>query len=108
MLLVGWALVVLVGWLSYKYFGPPFWKDMVPVTLELAVGWGLLRRRRWGWMLGIATAALFIADGLRLLIFHPGSYAVMITVLIHRLIPAAVVLVCLLPLRARRPYLAGS
>jgi hypothetical protein len=106
-LLLVWASVLLVTWLSLKQFDPVYWKAMIPVTLELAIGWGLLRRRRWGWMLGIATALLFIADGLRLIILIPGVYVV-ITALIHRLIPAAVILVCLLPGRARRAFLADE
>jgi hypothetical protein len=105
-LLLGWASVLQLGWLSLKEFGPLFWEAMVPVTLELAIGWGLLRRRRWGWMLGIATALLFIADGLRLIIFVPGEYVV-ITALVHRLIPAAVILVCLCPEGRDGAFLAG-
>ena len=97
-LLLGWASVLLIAWLSLERFDTLFWKAMVPVTLELAIGCGLLLRRRWGWLLGVATAALFIVDGLHSIIFVRGEYVV-IDALIHRLIPATVILVCLLPVR---------
>ena len=58
---------------------------MVPVTLELAIGCGLLLRRRWGWLLGVATAVLFIVNGLHSIIFVRGEYVV-IDALIHRLV----------------------
>jgi len=103
-LLLGWASVLLIAWLSLERFDPLFWKAMVPVTLELAIGCGLLLRRRWGWLLGVATAVLFIVNGLHSIIFVRGEYVV-IDALIHRLVLATVILVALLPGRARRAFL---
>lgn len=103
-LLLSWAFVLLIAWLSLETFDPLFWKAMVPVALELAIGCGLLLRRRWGWLLGVATAVLFTLNGLHSIIFVRGEYVV-IDALIHRLIPATVILVCLLPRKARRAFL---
>jgi len=103
-LLLGWAFVLLIAWLSLERFDLLFWRAMVPVTLELAIGCGLLLRRRWGWLLGVATAVLFIVDGLHSIIFVRGEYVVLVA-LIHRLVPATVILVALLPGRARRAFL---
>ena len=103
-LLLGWAFVLLIAWLSLERFDPLFWRAMVPVTLELAIGCGLLLRRRWGWLLGVATAVLFVVDGLHSIIFVRGEYVV-IDALVHRLVPATVILVALLPGRARRAFL---
>ena len=103
-LLLGWASVLLIAWLSLERFDTLFWKAMVPVTLELAIGCGLLLRRRWGWLLGVATAVLFVVDGLHSIIFVRGEYVV-IDALVHRLVPATVILVALLPGRARRAFL---
>jgi len=103
-LLLGWAFVLLIAWLSLERFDLLFWRAMVPVTLELAIGGGLLLRRRWGWLLGVATAVLFIVDGLHSIIFVRGEYVVL-DALIHRLVPATVILVTLLPGRARRAFL---
>jgi hypothetical protein len=103
-LLLGWAFVLLITWLSLERFDILFWKAMVPVTLELAIGCGLLLRRRWGWLLGVATAVLFIVDGLHSIVFVRGEYVVL-DALVHRLVPAGVILVALLPARARRAFL---
>jgi hypothetical protein len=103
-LLLGWAFVLLIAWLSLERFDILFWKAMVPVTLELAIGCGLLLRRRWGWLLGVATAVLFIVDGLHSIVFVRGEYVVL-DALVHRLVPAGVILVALLPARARRAFL---
>src|SRR5437879_2210774 len=84
-LLLGWAFVLLVAWLSLEKFDPLFWRAMVPVTLELAIACGLLFRRRWGWLLGVATAVLFILDGLHSIIFVRGEYVVL-DALVHRLV----------------------
>ena len=103
-LLLGWAIVLLIAWLSLERIDPLFWKAMVPVTLELAIGCGLLLRRRWAWLLGVATAVLFIVNGLHSIIFVRGEYVVL-DALVHRLVPATVILVALLPGRARRAFL---
>ena len=82
-LLLGWAFVLLIARLSLERFDPLFWRAMVPVMLELAIGSGLLLRRRWGWLLGVATAVLFIMDGLHSIIFVRGEYVVL-GALLHR------------------------
>jgi hypothetical protein len=47
---------------------------------------------------------LFIVDGLHSIIFVRGEYVVL-DALVHRLVPAGVILVALLPGRARRAFL---
>ena len=56
------------------------------------------------WLLGVATAVLFIVNGLHSIIFVRGEYVVL-DALVHRLVPATVILVALLPGRARRAFL---
>ena len=77
---------------------------MVPVGLELAVGAGLLFRRRWAWLLGVTTAVVYVAEGLRRLLFVQFEYewAVALT---SYFVPAIVILVALFPGRARRAFL---
>ena len=72
--------------------------------LRGSIGCGLLLRRRWAWLLGVATAVLFIVNGLHSIIFVRGEYVVL-DALVHRLVPATVILVALLPGRARRAFL---
>jgi hypothetical protein len=103
-LLIGWGLVVLSAWISRQEFDLLFWRSMVPVGLELTIGVGLLFRRRWAWVLGIATSVIFIALGLREIVFIRGEYVV-IAALVRYLVPAIVILVALLPGRARRAFL---
>ena len=103
-LLLGWGALVLSAFLSLKEFDPHFWKAMVPVALEIAIGLGLILRRRWAWFLGVATSVVFIADGVRRIVFVRGEYVVLDAV-IHYLVPAIVILVCLLPLNARLAFL---
>jgi hypothetical protein len=103
-LLVGWGSLVLSAFLSLNEFGPHLWNAMVPVALELAIGLGLLLRQRWAWVLGIATSVVFIAEGVRRIVFVHGEYVVL-DALTHYLVPALVTLVCLLPGRARHAFL---
>jgi hypothetical protein len=103
-LLLGWAALVLIAFLSLEEFGLHFWKAMIPVALELAIGLGLLLRRRWGWFLGVTTSVVFIAEGVRRIVFVRGEYVVL-DALTHYLVPAIVILVCLLPSKARRAFL---
>ena len=103
-LLLGWGSLVLSVWISQREFGYPFWKDIVPTALEMVIGCGLLLRRRWGWVLGVATSVVFIAEGLHRIVFVPGGYAVL-GALVRYLVPAIVILVSLLPGRARRAFL---
>ena len=102
--MLGWGALVLSAFVSLKEFDPHFWKAMVPVALELTIGCGLLLRRRWAWFLGVTTSVVFIAEGLRLILLLRGEYVVLDAV-VHYLIPAIVILVCLLPGRARRASL---
>jgi hypothetical protein len=95
---------VLLARIAEGEFGPAFWKAMIPVALELAVGVGLLRGRRWGWVLGFATSVVLIEEGLRRIVFVRGEYVVLVA-LVHYLVPAIVILVALLPGRARRAFL---
>jgi uncharacterized membrane protein len=76
------------------------------LALELAIGIGLLFRKRWAWILGITTAVVFIAEGLRRLLFVHFEYEWALA-LIDYLALAIVILVCLLPGRARRAFLAA-
>jgi hypothetical protein len=103
-LLIGWGLVVLSAWISTQEFDLLFWRSMVRVGLELTIGVGLLLRRRWAWVLGIATSVIFIALGLGEIVFIRGEYVV-IAALVRYLVPAIVILVALLPGRARRAFL---
>ena len=106
-LLLGWGLVVLWAFLSLSdEFGPRFWRAMVPMGLELAIGAGLLLRRRWAWVLGIVTSVVFIGEGLRRLLFVRLEYEWLVA-LTDYLVPALVMLGCLLPARARRAFLGG-
>jgi hypothetical protein len=76
---------------------------MIPVALELVTGAGLLFRRRWARVLGILTSVVLIEEGLRRVIFGPDrEWIVLFTWTIHYFVPAIVILVCLLPGRARR------
>jgi len=103
-LLLGWGALVLIAFLSLEEFRLHFWKAMVPVALELAIGLGLLLRGRWAWVLGVTTSVVFIAEGVRQIVFVRGEYVVL-DALTHYLVPAIVILVCLLPLKARRAFL---
>jgi len=108
LLLLGWGSLVLIEWVSLEQgFGPLFWRVMSPVAVELAIGAGLLFRKRWAWVLGTATSAVFIAEGLRRLIFVRVEYEWLV-VLVDYLIPAIVMLACLLPARARHAFLRES
>ena len=108
LLLLGWGSLFLIEWVSLgQGFGPLFWRVMSPVAVELAIGAGLLFRKRWAWVLGIATSVVFIAEGLRRLIFIRVEYEWLV-VLVDYLIPAIVMLACLLPARARHAFLRES
>jgi hypothetical protein len=105
-LLIGWAALVLAVWISVDDFGPPFRRAMIPVALELAVGAGLLLRRRWGWILGIVTSILLIAEGLRrVIVVSDREWVLFATWMLHYFLPRLVLLVVLLPSRARRAFL---
>ena len=45
-LLLGWSTLVVSTLVSEKDFDYPFWRVMVPVALQIAIGCGLLFRRR--------------------------------------------------------------
>jgi hypothetical protein len=99
-------MVVLSAWLTLKEFGPLFWKAMVAVALELAVGAGLLLRRRWAWFLDIATSVFLIEEGLRrVIVVSDREWVVLAAWMLHYFIPALLLLVVLLPSRARRGFL---
>jgi hypothetical protein len=102
--LLGWSTLVLSTLASEKDFDYPFWRVMVPVALQIAIGCGLLFRRRWAWILGVTTAVVFVAEGLRRLLFVHFDYEWAVA-LIDYFAPAMVILVCLLPGRARRAFL---
>ena len=103
-LLIGWGSLVLSELVSKKDFDVNFWRAMVPFAVEVVIGLGLLLRRRWAWILGVTTSAVFIAEGVRRLLFVHFEYEWAV-VLIGYFIPALVLLVALLPGRARRAFL---
>jgi hypothetical protein len=103
-LLLGWGTFVLFSWVSLGNFDDHFWWSMVPVVLEIAIGLGLLFRRRWAWVLGVTTAVVFVAEGLRRLLFVHYGYEWAFALMLY-LVPATVILVCLLPGGARRAFL---
>jgi hypothetical protein len=104
-LLLGWSTFALSTLVSEKDFDYPFWRVMVPFALELAIGCGLLFRQRWAWILGITTGVAFVAEGFRRLLFVHFEYEWAVA-LVDYLAPAIVILVALLPGRARRAFLA--
>jgi hypothetical protein len=103
-LLIGWNTLVVSTLASEKDFDYPFRRVMVPVALQIAIGCGLLFRRRWAWILGVTTAVVFVAEGLRRLLFVHFEYewAVALT---DYFAPAIVILIALLPGKARRAFL---
>lgn len=109
-LLIGWAVLVLTALVSMKQFGPFFWRAMIPVGLELATGAGLLLHRRWGWVLGITTSVVLVEEGLRrvILVGRDLQLIVLFAWMIHYFIPAIVLLVCLLPSKARHAFLRAG
>ncbi len=67
-------------------------------VISVVASIGLMRRRAWGWVLGILALVLFVADGLvngYLLFGRPGDRGTMVN-----LAAAALILICLL--RGRR------
>ena len=105
-LLLGWGTLVLSVWVSLRDFNSHWTGLMIPPALELVTGAGLLLRRRWAWALGIVTSVFLVEEGLRRVIFGPDrELIVLFTWTIHYFIPAIVLLVCLLPSRARRAFL---
>jgi hypothetical protein len=106
LLLVGWVSFLLSVWISEWPLVPGFLTTAIyfRMALELTIGVGLLFRRRWAWVLGVVTSVVYIGEGLRQIIFVRGEYVV-IDAFIHYLVPALVILVALLPGRARRAFL---
>ena len=106
-LLLGWGTLVLSTLVSERDFHYSFWRTIVPVVLEIAIGCGLVFRRRWAWILGVTTAVVFIGEGLRrfLVVHFEYEWAV---ALIDFFAPAIIILVCLLPRRARRAFLGDG
>ena len=103
-LLIGWGALALSMLVSVGDFDYPFWRAIVAVALQIASGCGLLVRRRWAWILGVTAAVVFVAEGFRRLLFVHFEYEWAIA-LIYYFAPAIVILVCLLPGRARRAFL---
>jgi hypothetical protein len=103
-LLLGWNTLVLSVLVSEKDFDYPFWRVIAPVALQIVIGCGLLFRRRWAWTLGVTTSVVFVAEGLRRLLFVHFEYEWAVA-LIDYFAPAIGILVCLLPGRARRAFL---
>jgi hypothetical protein len=103
-LLISWSTLVLWELISLRRFDFTFWRAVVPFAVELVIGFGLLFRRRWAWIVGVSTAVVFIAEGFRRLLFVHFEYEWAVA-LIDYLVPAIVILVCLLPGRARSAFL---
>jgi hypothetical protein len=104
-LLLGWGSLLLAMFISQWPLVPGVWTAVyVRMGLELAIGVGLLVHRRWAWVLGVATSVVYIVEGLRQIIFVRGEYVVS-GALTDYIVPALVILVALLPNRARRAFL---
>jgi hypothetical protein len=61
-------LRALIGGVSYSW---PFWLFVALVAGKVAAGAGLLKTRRWAWLLALAVAA---ADGLLALLRFPFGF----------------------------------
>jgi hypothetical protein len=106
LLLLGWVSLLLSVFISEWPLVPGFLTTAIyfRMALELTIGVGLLFRSRWAWVLGVTTSAVFIGEGLRSIMFLRGEYVV-IGAFVQYLVPAFVILVALLPGRARRAFL---
>jgi hypothetical protein len=102
-LLLGWGMLVL-SWFVSTDFHYSYWRTLVPVVLEITIGCGLLFRRRWAWILGVTTAVVALVEGFRRLLFVHFEYEWAVA-LMDYFAPAMIILVCLLPSRARRAFL---
>jgi hypothetical protein len=87
-----------------RNFDYPFWRATVAVALQIASGCGLLVRRRWAWILGVTAAVVFVAEGLRRLLFVHFEYEWAIA-LVYYCAPAIFILVCLLSCSVWRAFL---
>jgi hypothetical protein len=103
-LLIGWGALALLMLVSLRDFDYPFWRAIVAVALQIVIGCGLLFRRRWAWVLGVTTGVVYVAEGFGRLLFVHFEYE-WATALTSYLMPAIVILVALLPGRARRAFL---
>ena len=78
-LLLGWVSLLLSMFISEWPLVPGFLTTAIylRMALELAIGVGLLFRRRWAWVLGVVTSVVYIGEGLRQIIFVRGEYVVL-------------------------------
>jgi hypothetical protein len=106
------AAILLIGWGVSRPFRagleegprPLFLESHGPFALELVIGFGLLFHRRWAWVLGVTAAVVFVAEALRRLLFVHFEYEWTVVLIVYSA-PAIVILVGLLPRRARRAFL---
>ena len=104
LLLLGWGSFLFYGSLSWDH-GPELWGVMgLVVALYFVIGSNLLFRQRWVWFLGILASVFFIVLGLSRLSLGPDFLPSTIEAAFY-LVPAAVILTCLLPTGARVAFL---
>ena len=103
-LLLGWAALRLVVWLSMTEEGSRYLEVMFRIGLDVAIGVGLLLRRRWTWVLGVVVSAITTGVGLLGVIVQGNQEYKLLYVSTAYLIPGILVLVVLLSPAARRAY----
>jgi len=103
-LLLGWAALRLVVWLSMTEEGSRYLEVMFRIGLDVAIGVGLLLRRRWAWVLGVVVSAITTGVGLLGVIVEGNQEYRLLYVSTAYLIPGILVLVVLLSPAARRAY----
>jgi hypothetical protein len=103
-LLLGWAALRLVVWFSMTEEGSRYLEEMFRIGLDLAIGFGLLLRRRSAWVLGVVVSVITTGVGLLGLIVERNREYGLLYASTAYLIPGILVLVVLLTPAARRAY----
>jgi len=103
-LLLGWAALRLVVWFSMTEEGFRYLEEMFRIGLDLAIGVGLLLRRRSAWVLGVVVSVITTGVGLLGVIVEGNQEYGLLYASTAYLIPGILVLVVLLTPAARRAY----